>query len=95
MNLCPMCKKHTVIIMKKKTQGLRHDKPVEYEQESCFCSCLGADDPDAYFETSQMMNENLLRLMQAYEKLYPMSESDIAYKKKLENAVNKKKQPPK
>lgn len=91
MNLCPMCKKHTVIIMKKKTQDLRHDKPVEYEAHYYFCSYLGADDPAAYFETSQLMNENLLRLMQAYEKLYPMLESDIAYKKKLENAVNKKK----
>lgn len=85
--LCPMCKKHSAIIMKKKTQDLRHDKPVEYEEEYYFCSYLGKDDPAAYFETSQMMNKNLLRLMQAYEKLYPMSESDIAYKEKLEKRI--------
>lgn len=32
-----------------------------------------------------MMNENLLRLMQIYEKLYPMSESGIRYKESLKN----------
>lgn len=89
--LCPMCKKHLAIIRKRQTQSLRNDKPVECEEEYYFCSYLGEDDPDAYFVSLQMMNENLLRLIQAYEKLYPMSESDIAYKKKLENAVNKKK----
>ena len=89
--LCPMCKKHSAIIRKRQTQSLRNDKPVECEEEYYFCSYLGEDDPDAYFVSPQMMNENLLRLIQAYEKLYPMSESDIAYKKKLENAVNKKK----
>lgn len=89
--LCPMCKKHSAIIRKRQTQSLRNDKPVECEEEYYFCSNLGEDDPDAYFVSPQMMNKNLLRLIQAYEKLYPMSESDIAYKKKLENAVNKKK----
>ncbi len=89
--LCPLCKKHSAIIRKRQTQSLRNDKPVECEEEYYFCSYLGEDDPDAYFVSPQMMNENLLRLIQAYEKLYPMSESDIAYKKKLENAVNKKK----
>ena len=89
--LCPMCKKHSAIIRKRQTQSLRNDKPVECEEEYYFCSYLGEDDPDAYFVSPQMMNENLLRLIQAYEKLYTMSESDIAYKKKLENAVNKKK----
>ena len=89
--LCPLCKRHPAIIRKRQTQSLCNDKPVEYEEEYYFCSYLGEDDPDAYFVSPQMMNENLLRLIQAYEKLYPMSESDIAYKKKLENAVNKKK----
>ena len=91
IELCPMCKKHSAIIRKRQTQSLRNDKPVECEEEYYFCSYLGEDDPDAYFVSPQMMNENLLRLIQAYEKLYPMLESDIAYKKKLENAVNKKK----
>lgn len=89
--LCPLCKRHPAIIRKRQTQSLRNDKPVECEEEYYFCSYLGEDDPDAYFVSPQMMNKNLLHLMQAYEKLYPMSESDIAYKKKLENAVNKKK----
>ena len=70
---------------------MRNDKSVEYEEVYYYCSFLGEDDPDAYFVSPQMMNENLLRLIQAYEKLYPMSESDLAYKKKFENAVNKKK----
>lgn len=87
--LCPMCKKHSAIIRKRQTQSLRNDKPVECEEEYYFCSYLGEDDPDAYFVSPQMMNKNLLRLMQAYEAKYPMSEQDMEYKKKLEEDVKK------
>ena len=89
--LCPLCKRHPSIIRKRQTYNLHSGKPVEYEEEYYFCSYRENDPDSAYFVTPQMMDKNLLRLMQAYEKLYPMLESDIAYKKKLENAVNKKK----
>ena len=91
MNLCPMCKKHESIIIDRTAKGYYKGKYVDYEETVFFCSTLGEDDPDAYFVPPKVMDKNLLRLMQAYEKLYPMSKSDIAYKKKLENVVNKKK----
>lgn len=91
IKLCPMCKKHNAIIINRMAKGYYKGKYVDCEETVYFCSTLGEDDPEAYFVPPKVMNKNILRVMQAYEKLYPMSESDIAYKKKLENVVNKKK----
>lgn len=87
--LCPMCKKHEAIIINQIAKGYRNGKYVDYEETVFFCSTLGKDDPDAYFVPPKVMDKNLLRLMQAYEKIYPMSEDDIAYKAKLEKSVEK------
>lgn len=81
---CPICKNHDSIIIKRIAKGCRNDKVFEYEEIVYFCP----NNPDIYFEPPKVMNENLLSMMKAYENLYPMSASDIAYKEKLERSVS-------
>lgn len=68
--LCPMCKKHPSIIMSDEAETLCKDKPVKYKRQYYYCSYLGEDDPDAYFETGKLLNENLARIRKAYEETY-------------------------
>lgn len=86
--LCPMCKKHEAIIIDRATKGYYKGKYVDCEETVYFCSTLGEDDPEAYFVPPKVMNKNILCVIQAYEKQYPMSDSDIAYKEKLERSIS-------
>ena len=67
--LCPMCKKHDAIIIKEWTSTEKNGLPVEYEDITYFCSALGKDDPDAYFVPPKVMDENLRRIREAFDKL--------------------------
>lgn len=68
IELCPMCKKHPAIIEKYKETATVRNIPVEYEQIVYFCSTLGEDDLDCYFIPSKVMDENLKRIREAYER---------------------------
>lgn len=67
--LCPMCKKHSAIIMKEKAETIIKSEKVEYDETIYFCSTLGEDDEDAYFIPPKVMNENLLNANNAYRKM--------------------------
>lgn len=69
MELCPMCKKHEAIINTRRVKTIIKGVEVEYDETYYFCSTLGEQDDDAYFIPPKVMNENLRRAREAYEKL--------------------------
>lgn len=67
--LCPMCKKHEAIINTRRVKTIIKGVEVEYDETDYFCSTLGEDDEDAYFIPPKVMNENLRRAREVYEKI--------------------------
>lgn len=64
--ICPMCRKHPVILVVEKAKTIINDKEIEYIKNSCFCPSLGENDENAYFVTPGMMAENVKRAHDAY-----------------------------
>ena len=64
--LCPMCKKHPIVISQRKARTIINGKKVEYNEEICFCSTLGMNDPDSCFIPPDIMDKNLEAARRAY-----------------------------
>lgn len=65
--LCPMCHKHPAILMHETVRTIFKERVIEYEEAFYFCSFLGEDDPDAYFFTGKLLNQNLENARRAYD----------------------------
>jgi hypothetical protein len=76
---CPMCGKHDIIRKIAQTHTEINGKPICYEEEYCYCSTLGENDPDCYFIPPEMMNSNLQKARRAYEMMYGISQSTLYY----------------
>lgn len=74
--LCPMCKKHEIIIRSKKAFAKINGKPIEYDEEYCYCSTLGENDPDCYFIPPKLMDKNLKKAQSAYNAAYKRTENN-------------------
>lgn len=68
--LFPMCKKHKIIIRTSKAFTEINGKPIEYDEEYCYCTTLGENDPDCYFIPPKLMNKNLQKARNTYETIY-------------------------
>lgn len=66
--LCPMCKKHEAIINTRRVKTIIKGIEVEYDETEYFCSTLGEDDDCAYFIPPKVMDENLKRAREAYNR---------------------------
>ena len=69
MELCPMCKKHIAIVNTRRVKTIIKGIEVEYDEAVYFCSTLGYDDVCSYFIPPKIMDDNLRRAREAYEKL--------------------------
>lgn len=66
--LCPMCKKHEAIINTRKSKTNIQGVKIEFDEIYYFCSYLGENDECAYFVPAKVMNENIRRARDIYDR---------------------------
>ena len=76
---CPMCGKHDIIRKIAQTHTEINGKSICYEEEYCYCSTFGENDPDCYFIPPEMMKSNLQRARRAYEVMYGRNQPTLYY----------------